>query len=267
MGAEFVYVQGSEKLAGLRLTNVRFSYAYLLTPRPEKDLKAGTYGADLLIDLQDKEAIQLLNEYFSIVEKDGIETAWNGKRPKNLKMPYRQGDGESNEIEEGTLVLKTTSNRQPALYIREEGEEFPRKISDMEEAEAEIYSGMIGEALVKIVPFNWQNTNQGYTAYISAVCKTGKGTVIGAKTNYDDVFSTVKTTDVFSAGKKPDTATPAKQEASKPVQEDVLAALANTKSMAQTKKPTSATHKAKAPEPEPEPEAPAFSLASLLAEK
>lgn len=199
MGATLVYRPGTDIIAGIKLTNVMFSYAYLLQPRPKNDLKAGTFGADLLIDRKDTEALTLLEEYMQSAIEEGKETAWNNKLPKNLNFPWREGDAEKNSIEEGMLVLKTTTKRQPQLFIREEDDNSPRAFSSDEEAESELYSGMIGEAFVTLRPFTFQNTNNGVTAYLGAVCKTAKGTPIGAKTDYQDVFSVLPSTTLFPA--------------------------------------------------------------------
>lgn len=258
MGAELIRNQ-KDDVIGIKLTDVVFSYAYLLSPRPESDLKKGTYGADLLIDLTDTEAIQTLSEYVNDVKLAAKASAWGNKLPKNLKMPYRQGEGDKNELETGKLVLKTSTKSQPALYIKDSPEDDPRKVDDIEELESTFYSGMIGEAFVKITPFSYQNTSFGISAWLSAVCRTDEGTPISSKADYEDIFKGTNRS-VFASKKTDTKKKPVEQD--EPEVEDTLASLTKQTSKASTT--PKKTAKTILDEPEVEEE---FSLDSLLAGK
>ena len=83
-------------------------------------------------------------------------------------------------------MLKTTTNKQPKIHIRDEGSGLAHEIT--EDEVDEIYSGMIGEAIIQFSPYNYLG-RKGITCYLNAVCKTGDGTVLGGVASYVDEFS------------------------------------------------------------------------------
>jgi len=162
-----------------------FSYAYLVSPRPESDFKAGTFGTDLII--RDDETIAAIKEYINQVMKEAKEDAWDGKVPKNLSLPVRMGDDEI-PLEAGALVLKTSTKIQPKVFIRDKDTGKAREVTEEEIEDGEIYSGMLGEVIFSLRAYNY-NGVKGITAYINAACKTGIGTPLGIKYNFEEEFS------------------------------------------------------------------------------
>lgn len=161
---------------------VLFSYAYLTSPRSEQDFKPGTFGADLIILDEATEAA--IKEYLQEVIAEATPKVWEGKLGKQFYIPFRAGDEEI-DIEAGHYVLKSTTKRQPRILIRNEY----GKAHEIEEDEIEdIYSGMIGEAIISLRPFNY-NGKKGITCYLSAVCKTEDGTALGSNISYAEAFS------------------------------------------------------------------------------
>lgn len=161
-----------------------FSYAFLLEPRPEKDLKAGTYGTDLII--RDKETIAAIKEYLNQEMKISKDKHWDGKTPKKLHLPLKKGD-EDSELTKGAYVLKTSTAYEPKVLIRDPETGRAHNVDRETEAD-EIYSGMIGEIIVTFKGYNYSG-NKGITAYITAACKTDAGTPLGNRGNYEEDFS------------------------------------------------------------------------------
>jgi len=167
----------------LHLSDVIFSYSYLVTPRPETDFNPGTYGTELI--LTDQESVKAIKEYLNEIMEEAKNTTWEGKLPKALNLPLKKGNEES-ELEAGRFVLKTSSKTQPRLFVRTENDSRAREVgeSDIDE----IYAGMVGEAIVKFRAYSY-NGIKGVKAYINAVCKTGEGTPLAKKVSYEEVFS------------------------------------------------------------------------------
>lgn len=171
------------KTVSLHLTDVTFSYSYLVSPRPENDFNPGTYGTELII--HDQETLKAAKDYLNEVMEEAKTTTWNNKIPKGLHLPIKKGN-EDNDLEQGNFVLKTSSKQQPKLFIRPDDSERAKEVT--EDELDEIYAGMVGEAIVKFRAYSYNGIN-GVKAYINAVCKTGDGTPLAKKVSYEDVFS------------------------------------------------------------------------------
>lgn len=175
--------QETGKIKSLHLMDVTFSYSYLVSPRPESDFNAGTYGTELII--RDTETVAAIKKYLAQVMEEAKVTTWEGKIPKNLNLPLKAGNEES-ELEADAFVLKTSSKMQPKLFIRDEDDTRAHEVT--EEELDDIYAGMIGEAIVSFKAYSY-NGIRGIKAYLNAVCKTGDGQPLAAKTSYEDAFS------------------------------------------------------------------------------
>lgn len=173
----------SKSIAYIQTEDVVFHYAFLVSPRPETDFNPGTYGAELVItDEQTKEDIK---EYLKQTLELGKEESWGGKIPKDIHLPIKYADEDSN-LEEGTMILKTSSKKAPDLWIRDSDS---GRAYEVEEDEIdEIYSGMIGIAVVVFRHYDYKG-KRGVKAYLNAVCKTEDGIPIGARLDYKDAFS------------------------------------------------------------------------------
>jgi len=171
-------------IRSLKAEGVTFSYAFLTSARPKDNYKAGTYGAELVIN--DKETEKEITQYLKQVIEEAKDTLWKGKVPRDMKLPIRETN-ENNELENGAVVvLKTSSKNQPKLFIR--NEESGRAHEVAEDEIEEIYSGMIGEAIVTFRAYDY-NGIRGVTAYLNAVCKTDEGTPMRKTASYEDAFS------------------------------------------------------------------------------
>lgn len=184
------------RITSLHLQDVIFSYSYLVSPRPETDFNSGTYGTELVI--KDIETVKAVKQYLNEVMEEAKVTTWEGKVPKTVNLPLKKGN-EENDLEADAFVLKTSSKQQPKLFIRPEDSERAHEVA--EEELDEIYAGMVGDAIVKFRAYSY-NGVKGIKAYLNAVCKTGDGTPLAAKTSYEDVFSGPTDFDTAPAPKK-----------------------------------------------------------------
>lgn len=214
------------KVASLHLSDVTFSYSYLVTPRPENDFNPGTYGTELIID--DTETVKGIKDYLNEVIEEAKTTTWDGKMPKKLNLPLKKGR-EDKELEEGKFVLKTSTKQQPKLFIRK-GEDTRAKEVTEEELD-EIYAGMVGEAIVKFKAYSYNGIN-GVKAYLNAVCKTGDGTPLTKSVSYEDVFS--GETDFDAPAKPAKKAAPKKEAKSDEVDLDNMLSSQPTTSKAES---------------------------------
>jgi hypothetical protein len=171
-------------IKSLKTGDVVFSYAFLTSPRPEGSLNPGTYGAELIIS--DEETKKEVMEYLKQMIEDGKKNTWKGKIPKDLYIPVRDPDEENEHEKDALIVLKTSTKIQPKLYIRDP--ETGRAHNVEEDEEEEIYSGMVGEAIIRMVVVDFKGFH-GIKAYINAACKTADGTPFGSVINYEDEFS------------------------------------------------------------------------------
>jgi len=171
------------RITSLHLQDVVFSYSYLVSPRPETDFNPGTYGTELII--KDADTVKAVKEYLNDIMEEAKVTTWENKVPKSVNLPLKKGN-EENELEADAFVLKTSSKQQPKLFIRPEDSERAHEVT--EDELDEIYAGMVGDAIVKFRAYSY-NGIKGIKAYLNAVCKTGNGTPLAAKTSYEDVFS------------------------------------------------------------------------------
>ncbi len=185
------------KIVSLQTNDGVFSFAYLVEPRPESDFKAGHYGTDFVT--RDPETLKAIKEYLNEVIQTAVKDVWENKMPKEMLLPLKKGD-EASDLTKGAYVLKTHTKHEPKVYIRNESgralEVTPDEFSD-------IYSGMIGEVVIKFSAYSYGG-NKGITAYLSAACKTANGTPLGSKGNYEDDFSIKSDFDSndFDSGKK-----------------------------------------------------------------
>lgn len=180
---------GEVKIRQIKLTDVKLSYPFLISPRP-KGMGEGTYSTEFLI--YDDTTVELIQEYLNSIIQEQLP-GWGNKIPKNLTVPFREPDEEENKYEAGAkLVLKaktwtnkeTGESEQPELFIRDEGEVYPRELTEDEVANYAITAGNIVDAFVTIHPYTFQGKH-GITAKVTAVCKTGEGTPVETRPKID----------------------------------------------------------------------------------
>jgi len=183
------------RIKSIKLTNVKLSYPFLITPRPTGQFGEGDYGSEFMI--YDQETVELVTEYVQYCIDEALP-GWGGKIPNPLKMPFRAPDGDNNKYEEGALLIikaktfKTADDQseQPKLYIRDDGQKYPRELTQEDVECYAIAAGNIVDAFVTLHQYTYKGKS-GISAKVTAVCKIGEGTPIEgrAKLNLIEEFT------------------------------------------------------------------------------
>ena len=156
----------------IRIGEVRFSYAYVFSPRKNEDGTDGKYSVQLLIPKTDKTALTLIENAINAAKQAGVSSKWNGKKPANLKLPLRDGDEDRPEAREyaGMYFLNANSTQKPGIVDQDLNE-----ILDPDE----VYSGCWGRASINFYAFN-SNGNRGVGVGLNNIQKLSDGERLGA---------------------------------------------------------------------------------------
>lgn len=161
-------------------TDVRLSYASLITPRAQNDESPDDlrYGASVLIPKSDKKTVDEIKAAIKEALAEGVAKKWGGKVPKNLKNPLRDGDEEKEDDEaySGHYFINgkgPRAGREPAILLDSKGEETS--------SESVIYSGVMARVSLQFYPYDVSG-NKGVACGITAVQSTGEGEPLGNTT-------------------------------------------------------------------------------------
>lgn len=165
---------------------VRFSYVNIFNARSFQDGQEAKYSVQLLIPKKDKEGVAKIRAAINEAVEEGISSVWKGKKPKNIRLPLRDGDEEradENPEYEGMLFMNTTSKLQPGVVDKDRIE-----ILDADE----VYSGCWGRASISFFAYD-QNGNRGISAGLNNIQKLKEGKRLGgsrtkAEDDFDDDF-------------------------------------------------------------------------------
>ncbi|MBC1605685.1 DUF2815 family protein [Listeria rocourtiae] len=168
---------------------VRFSYAHVFEPWSGEEGQPAKYSVCLIIDKSDKKTIKAISKAIEELKTDEQAlTKWggkNGKAPKNLKEPLRDGDEDREDMEEfeGTYFLNANSNRAPEI-INKKG----RILED----EEDFYSGCYGRASVDFYAYN-NNGSKGIAVGLNNLLFLEDGEPLGgtrasAKDDFADLI-------------------------------------------------------------------------------
>lgn len=166
----------SKKLSATEIVTgeVRFSYAHLFAPYAATQGADEKYSVCLLIRKDDARTLELIRQAIKAAEELGSSSKWNGRIPKNLHNPLRDGDAdkdlEKNPEYEGCYFINCNSTRRPGI-IDKKG----REILDPEE----LKSGDYGKADVKFYAYS-NSGNNGVACAINNVMKTRDGESLGS---------------------------------------------------------------------------------------
>lgn len=176
----------ARKLSETRLVtgNVRLSYAHLFEPYSAHEGQEKKYSVSLLIPKSDKMTAKLINEAVEKAIQNGISSKWGGKRPKNLKLPLRDGDSErDDDIYQNHYFINANNKRQPGII-----DKYKNKIVDPDE----VYSGCYALASITLYPYN-ANGNVGIGCSIDNIMKVEDGEPLGnvhtAESDFADIDS------------------------------------------------------------------------------
>ncbi len=176
----------ARKLSDTRVVtgNVRLSYAHLFEAYSAHEGQEKKYSVSLLIPKSDKMTVKLINEAVEKAIQNGISSKWGGKRPKNLKLPLRDGDTErDDDIYQNHYFINANNKRQPGII-----DKYKNKIVDPDE----VYSGCYALASITLYPYN-ANGNVGIGCSIDNIMKVEDGEPLGnvhtAESDFADVDS------------------------------------------------------------------------------
>ena len=155
---------------GLRIGEVRFSYANVLAPKANNDGKE-KYSIQVLVPKKDTQAKQLIDAAVEAAVQAGIPSKFSGKRPpaSKLKLPLRDGDDEfpDDPVYEGMWFFNasTSVDHRPGVRVLENN-----VMSEAIDGD-DFYSGCWGAVVVNFFAYNTSG-NTGVAAGLNNVIKT-----------------------------------------------------------------------------------------------
>ena len=178
----------ARKLSDTRMVTgaVRLSYAHLFEAYAAQPGQEKKYSVSLLIPKSDTMTIKLIKEAIDKAIQNGISSKWGGRRPKNLKLPLRDGDTErDDDVYQGHYFINANNKRQPGIL-----DKYKNKIVDPDE----VYSGCYALASVTFFPYN-ANGNVGVGCSIDNIMKTDDGEPLGNVHSAESDFADIDTDD------------------------------------------------------------------------
>ena len=162
----------------------RLSYTHVFTKHnPNGDAADGKYQTNVLIPKEEKETVKALNAAIEAAKKAGIVSKWDGKEPKKLDMPLRDGDTdkEDDEVYAGHYYVNAKCVSRPGVVDKHRS-----PIVD----EDDVYSGMWAVVSVTFFPYNVSG-NKGVACGLNNVMKTKDDERLGGRTSAESDFSDV----------------------------------------------------------------------------
>lgn len=147
---------------------VRFSYAHVFEPSSMNDSDdKKKYSVSVIIPKKDKATLAKIDAAIEAAIAEGLNTKFGGKKPKNLKLPLRDGDEEREDREEyaNSFFLNASSTRKPGLVDID-----MNAIID----EDDFYSGCFGRVSLKFYAYD-SNGSKGIAVGLNNLQKTKDG--------------------------------------------------------------------------------------------
>jgi len=152
---------------------VRFSYVNIFRSRAFREGQDAKYSICLLIPKDDKKSVAKIKAAIEDAIQEGISSKWGGKRPKNLRLPLRDGDEERADEApeyENMYFMNANSTTKPGIVDKDLNE-----ILDPDE----VYSGCWGKASVNFFAYD-SNGNRGIGCGLNNIQKIRDGERLGA---------------------------------------------------------------------------------------
>lgn len=162
----------------------RLSYTHLFSKySPDGDPDNGKYMTNVLIPKEEKETVKALNSAIEAAKKAGIVSKWDGKEPKKLDLPLRDGDTdkEDDDVYAGHYFVNAKCVSRPGVVDKHRS-----PIVD----EDDVYSGMWAVVSVTFFPYNVSG-NKGVACGLNNVMKTKDDERLGGRTSAESDFSEV----------------------------------------------------------------------------
>ncbi|WP_297261547.1 DUF2815 family protein [uncultured Prevotella sp.] len=161
----------------------RLSYTHLFRKyvKDGEDESKAKYMTNVLIPKEEKETIDALNAAIEAAKKSGVVSKWDGKEPKKLDLPLRDGDDkeDDDDIYGGNLYLNAKCTNRPGVVDKHRS-----PIMD----EDDVYSGMWAILSVTFFPYNVSG-NKGVACGLNNVMKTKDDERLGGRTSAESDFA------------------------------------------------------------------------------
>lgn len=160
----------------------RLSYTHLFTKySPDGDTDSGKYMTNVLIPKGEKETVKAIEGAIEAAKKTGIISKWDGKEPKKVDLPLRDGDTdkEDDDIYAGHYYINAKCASRPGIVDKHRS-----PIVD----EDDVYSGMWAIVSVTFYPYNVSG-NKGVAIGLNNVMKTKDDERLGGRTSAENDFS------------------------------------------------------------------------------
>lgn len=158
----------------------RVSFPQLFEPSAMDENSKPKYGVTMLFPKG--VSLKALEKAHDAALEDGIEKLWKGKKPKNLRSPFRDGDEEEDYSEkEGYpehIFVRASSLQKPGVIDADK-----EKISDP----AEVYAGCYARATVVAYAYDVAG-NRGVAFGLQNVQKLKDGKAFSGRMKAEDEF-------------------------------------------------------------------------------
>lgn len=170
---------------------VRFSYAHVWEPTRIDENSKPKYSVALIIPKSNKALVKAIQAGINAAEEIGKVKVWEGKVPKNLKRPLRDGDEErgGDENYEDCYWINASCVVPPGITEMQNGKAV--KIIDQDE----FYSGCYGYASVNFYPFPKDSPSKGIACGLNNLLKTKEGERLDGRSTAESDFNDLEVDD------------------------------------------------------------------------
>lgn len=167
----------------------RLSYTHLFSKySPDGDPDNGKYMTNVIIPKSEKETIKAINAAIETAKKAAVVSKWNGKEPKKLDLPLRDGDEKERDddgIYEDNFYLNAKCSTRPGIIDK-------HKVPIVDEDE--MYSGVW--AIVSVTFYGYDvSGNRGIACGLNNVMKFKDDERLGGRVSADTDFAEIDTED------------------------------------------------------------------------
>ena len=159
----------------------RLSYTHVFAKyAPDGDTDNGKYMTNVLIPKDEAETIKAIKEAIEAAKTSAIVSKWNGKEPKKLDMPLRDGDEkDDDDVYEDKFYLNAKSTTRPGIIDK-------HKVPIVDEEE--MYSGVW--AVVSVTFFGYDvSGNRGVACGLNNLMKFKDDEHLGGRVSAETDFA------------------------------------------------------------------------------
>ena len=161
----------------------RLSYTHVFAKyAPDGDTDNGKYMTNVLIPKDEAETLKAIKEAIEAAKNSAIVSKWNGKEPKKLDMPLRDGDEkDDDDVYEDKFYLNAKSTTRPGIVDK-------HKVPIVDEEE--MYSGVW--AIVSVTFFGYDvSGNRGVACGLNNLMKFKDDEHLGGRVSAEADFSEI----------------------------------------------------------------------------